>query len=391
MNSKTHTKKPFTTKANRFFKRVFPNTYFVRLNNCFGLDNKKQKIFFRSFAFFIIAVVILQPQDTSLRDLSATSKESGIQRLTGIQGVSHTAIGKRINSIPTESMDELLGHLSQEYKGRLRYKNPFPKGMKVFDVTTFSVSSKHYEWAATRQTRGNIRFLFIMDSYSGTPDAIVDASTNLNDNKVFQTALSSAKHGKYFVFDKGFNNFRVLKRLSESKQYFITRFKENYVFNPRFLRKIPSSNKLEKGWVLESDEVGILGQKTNPNQFEIRKITCREISSGKTFLLMTDDRNLSAKKIVKMYVYRWPIEVLFRHIKSNLKLIHFPSRDPIGVRNWILFIALSIICIQLIAIESGISDPSSLMLRGTQFKAIIRIARARLRDWIIELSIIAIL
>ena len=78
-----HEKKPLPSKANRFIRHVFPSNYFSRLNKAFGLDANKEKLFFRSFAIFIIVAVILQPQDTSLRDLSALSSEKGMQRLTG--------------------------------------------------------------------------------------------------------------------------------------------------------------------------------------------------------------------------------------------------------------------------------------------------------------------
>ena len=241
-----HEKKPLPFKAKRFIRHVFPSNYFLRLNKSFGLDVKKEKLFFRSFAIFIIVAVILQPQDTSLRDLSALSKEKGMQSLTGLPSVSHSAIGKRLQSIPPESMEQLLTKVGREFRGRLAYQNPFPKGMKVFDVTTYSVSASHYDWVATRQSRGNARFLFVMDSYTGTPDAIIDASSNLNDNKVFLTAINSASQGKYFVFDKGFNNFSVFKELIESHKIFVTRFKENYVFNRTKKKILPSFLELEE-------------------------------------------------------------------------------------------------------------------------------------------------
>jgi len=386
-NINNHDQKPISDKAKRFIKRVFPSKYFVRLNKSFGLDVNKEKLFFRSFALFIIIAVIIQPQDTSLRDLSSFSKEEGTQTITGIKPISHTLIGKRLNSIPPDCMDKLLHQLSTQLKGRLQYKNIFPKGMKVFDVTTFSVSANHYEWVATRQSRGNLRFLFVMDSNSGTPDAIVDVSANLNDNTAFQTALQSAKQGRYFVFDKGFNNFKILKQLTESKQHFITRFKSNYIFKRTTKRKLPASVELDGDRVIESDDIGTIGQKSNNNEIEVRRITCLNMENGKTFIVITDDRNLSAKTIVKMYAYRWPIEVLFRHIKSNLHIVHFPSRDQVVVYNWFVFIALSVICIQLLTFESGTHNSKNLMMRKTPFKEMLRIARSLIRSWIVYLTI----
>ena len=107
--------------------------------------------------------------------MASASTEQGFQDLTGIQAMSYTALVERFQTIPLDCMDQVLFGLKKVFKGRLKFENPVFIAMKVFDTTTFSVSAKHYTWAAKRQTRGNIRFLFIMESYSGTPEAILDA------------------------------------------------------------------------------------------------------------------------------------------------------------------------------------------------------------------------
>ncbi len=102
---------------------------------------------------------------------------------------------------------------------------------------------------------------------------------------------------------------------------------------------------------------------------------------------MTDDLTLPASKVVQMYAYRWPIEVLFRHIKSSLGVIHLPSHDRVGVMNWILLVFLSVVLIQLLECESSHSeDTDSLMYRKTSFKEIFRLVRNILDQWILELA-----
>ena len=100
--------------------------------------------------------MISQPQDCSLRDIASASTEQGFQELTGIQVMSHIALVERFQTIPLDCMDQVLDGLKKVFKGRLKFKSPVFKAMKVFDTTTFSVSAKHYTWATRRQTRGNI-------------------------------------------------------------------------------------------------------------------------------------------------------------------------------------------------------------------------------------------
>ena len=386
-NIKNHQKKPLTKDAAVFFKRLFPREVFYRLNKLYDLDKHTQKLKFRPFCIFLIVLIIFQPQDTSLRGIENLTKDKGIQLLTGQVSISHTSIANRLKSIPTDSLNFVLESLVKNFKKRLKYKNPTLRGMKVFDVTTFSVSAKHYKWAAQRQSRANIRFLFVMDSYSGTPDAIVDASRNLNDNRVFKTAISSAKNARYFVFDKGFNKFSIFKLILERKQHFITRWKTNYIFSLLLSRKINLNEKLEKGWIIQSDEIGEIDIKSNQESITVRKIVCWNSKLRKSFTILTDERNIAPNKIVQMYVYRWPIEVLFRHIKSNLNVIHFPSHDAQGVRNWILLVALSILIIQHLSLEKQQNFKFSLMMRNSAFKPKLRKSQLKLREWTYHLVI----
>jgi len=380
---KKHSKKPLTANAETFFRRLFPVNLFEGINKLLGLDKNRKKTKFRTFCFFIIIVLVNNPHDTSLRGIESMSMKKTIQSITGQVQISHTAIADRIRNLPSTGLEMVMYHLIKEFKKRLKYKSPFLNGMKVFDVTTFSVSAKHYKWAAKRQSRGNIRFLFVMDSYSGTPDAIIDASKNLNDNKAFKEAISSSKSGKVFVFDKGFNSFQILKEMVKKNKHFITRWKKNYVFRVTYLRKINPNEKLEGDWVLESDEVGLIGTSSEDNVLTVRKITCRNVKDNSTFVVMTDERNWAANKIVTMYVYRWPIEVMFRHIKTNLNIIHFPSHDPQGVRNWMLFVILSILVIQFMTLDGRSGHKISLMARNSTFKPLIRETQTKIDEWII--------
>ena len=118
-------------------------------------------------------------------------------------------------------------------------------------------------------------------------------------------------------------------------------------------------------------------------ELTIRRITCRNKKDGSTFVVMTDERNWAANKIVTMYVYRWPIEVLFRHIKTNLNVIHFPSHDPQGVRNWMLFVMLSLIFVLTVTLDGRSDYRISLMARNSQFKPLLRLTQILIDSWMI--------
>ena len=387
--TRDHSKKQLTESGEVFFQRFLPQQFCKRLVHRFQLDVNRQKIFMRNFWLFIITVIVLQPDAITLRDMEAASGERGFQRLTGIQKMSHTAIAERLKSIPTNAMDELLSHSQRVVKARLKYASPVLKQMKVFDGTTFSVSAKHYDWAVTRRSRANVRFLFVMDSYSGTPDAVLDASASTSDNVMFQRALDASKRGQVFVFDRGFSKFQVFSRIVERRRHFITRWNKKHRWEHISDRKIASSEKLEGFWVIRRAEIGYLGHPDHPQRLTVRRITCYNLKTRKYFIVITSNRQWTPSKIVQMYVYRWPIEVLFRHMKSTLRLVHFPSHDAQGVRNWVILVLLSLICIVLLTLPKRQDYKVSLMVRHSSFKPRVRQARSLLREWMVLIVIVA--
>ncbi len=247
MSLSVQKKKELTANGAGFFQQVLPEKQINKLVKAYSLDNGRIKRFFRPLFIFLLVAIIFQPADVTSRDLASLSQDPSIQQLTGCAGMSHTAITTRLKTVPRECMDQMLTLVQSYSRRRLKYKGKTLKGMKVFDVTSFSVSRKHYRWAAKRKKRNNIRFLFIMDSYSGTPDAIVDAWGSTNDNTAFEDGIRHARRGQFFVFDRGFNNFQVFKKLIKKKYHFITGWKKNYCWELHHERKLPANLQMEEG------------------------------------------------------------------------------------------------------------------------------------------------
>ena len=107
--------------------------------------------------------------------------------------MSHTTLAEKLQTIPLDCMDQVLAGLKKFFKGRLKFKSPVLKAIKVFDMAIFSVSAKQYTWVVRRQLHGNMRFLFIMENHSGTSETILDASSYLNDTTMFTQAITVAK------------------------------------------------------------------------------------------------------------------------------------------------------------------------------------------------------
>lgn len=329
------------------FRKVYPKHFLRQQIKRSQVDRYVRKLFFVNFILFLIVVVLLRPSCLATRDLEAKSQQFYIQHLTGISTAAHSSIAERLARLPPDLMDTMLNQAQQYLKSQCHWKAPIFPRLKVFDTTTWSVSAKHFDWAANNGKRNAARFVFVMDARTGGIERIIDAHISTSDNDVFEAVIRDMRRGETFVFDRGYNRFTTLKRIVQQGGHFVTRWKKNYSWKGRKRRKLPANTQLPGQWQLVSDTVGTAGTKDNPGQLEARRIVCwhpaTEMHPEKWFILWTDLMHVKAKKIVRIYVARWPIEVFFRHIKSKLRTVYFPTRSPAGVHNWLVIIALSVV------------------------------------------------
>lgn len=329
------------------FRKVYPKHFLCQQIKRFHVDRYVRKLFFANFVLFLIVVVLVRPSCLTTRELEAKSQQCYIQHITGMPAAAHSSIAKRLTRLPPDLMDTMLDRAQQYLKSQCHWKTPIFPRLKVFDTTTWSVSTKHFDWAANNGKRNAARFVFVMDQHTGGIERIIDAHMSTSDNDVFEAVIQGMRRGETFVFDRGYNRFTTLKRIVQRGGHFVTRWKKNYRWKGRKRRKLPVNTTLQDQWQLVSDTVGTAGTKDNPGQMEARRIVCRHPATKthpeKWFILWTDLMHVKAKNIVQMYVARWPIEVFFRHIKSKLRTVHFPTRSPAGVHNWLVVIALSVV------------------------------------------------
>jgi len=179
----------------RLLKKVFPNGWRRQLVSDSALNIKVKKLFFWTFVLFLLTTILVEPHGLASRDLAQRTQQWKYQLIVGIRPTSHNALTERLNTIEPTVMDQLLDQALRYARGHFHGKTPTVPNMKVFDVTTWSVSYAHYDWAANNGPKGALRFLFVMDVRTGLPERVVDASRSTSDNDVFETALTRTHPG----------------------------------------------------------------------------------------------------------------------------------------------------------------------------------------------------
>jgi IS4 transposase len=143
--------------------------------------------------------------------------------------------------------------------------------------------------------------------------------------------------GAFYVMDKGYTDFQRLYHIHQQQAFFVIRAKNNLTFSRQVSRPVIKSRGLR------SDQtIRLIGPKTSEYYPErLRRIHYVDTDLNKRFFFLTNNFNLSAVTITRLYKLRWQIELFFKWIKQRLRIKAFYGTTPNAVKTQV-WIAISV-------------------------------------------------
>jgi IS4 transposase len=254
----------------------------------------------------------------TLRMIEIISHSAFARFFTGLtHGFSRSGLSDRHQAIPADLFRDLLYYLVQQAgpKGKKLIKEAKDR-VKIFDATFISLAHKLIPWACQSVNQGLVSLTLRINEGSWLPDRII-LTNQPSDHTLFADLIDWQHQGITYLFDRGFSNFDVLNRIIASRNCFITRLPTGYVYKVLKCLKIkqPSGGKI----TILSDQQIRVGGETRPNKFVARLITVINDQNEKLYFL-TNRFDLTAWEVCEIYRQRWQIEILFKWLKSQLKI-----------------------------------------------------------------------
>lgn len=151
---------------------------------------------------------------------------------------------------------------------------------------------------------------------SWIPDKVI-MRNEPGDNTVFDSLIDWSGKGITYLFDRGFSAFAVILRIVESKNFFITRLPSGYVYT--IIKELKVRQRANELLTIVHDQKIEVGGKTRKKHFVARLITAVN-HKGEIFHFLTNRFDLTALEVCEIYRQRWEIEILFRWLKTQLKI-----------------------------------------------------------------------
>jgi hypothetical protein len=201
----------------------------------------------------------------------------------------------------------------------------------ALDSTTIDLCLSLFPWARFRSTKAAVKLHTLLDVRGPIPTMITISEGKQADVDLLDELL--LEPGAFYVMDRGYVDFERLYRFTLAAAFFVTRTKAGIQ-----LRRL-ESRPVDRTTGLRSDHIVWLTTARSVTHYpeRLRRVSYRDPEDGKVLVFLTNNFELPALIIARLYKLRWRVELFFKWIKQNLRIKHFfgTSDNAVKTQVWI--------------------------------------------------------
>jgi hypothetical protein len=209
----------------------------------------------------------------------------------------------------------------------------------ALDSTTIDLCLSLFPWARFRSTKAAIKLHTLLDLRGPIPTMISVSEGKQADVRILDELI--LEPGAFYVMDRAYVDFGRLHHFVLAGSFFVTRAKAGVRLNR--LESLP----VDKNTGVRSDQVVWLALPRSIEHYpdRLRRVSYKDPESGKGLVFLTNNFDLPALTIARLYKCRWQVELFFKWIKQNLRIKHFfgTSDNAVKTQVWIA------ICVYVLA------------------------------------------
>ena len=264
----------------------------------------------------------------SLRDLivALDAHHSKCYHLGMGRNVSRSSLARTNQNRDYHIFEEYAYYLVNEARKK-RVTDIFKLAGNVyaFDSTTIDLCLSVFWWAKFRKKKGGIKVHTLYDVETQIPAFFHITEASVHDSKAMNEIPYES--GSYYIFDRAYNNFKMLYRIHQIGACFVVRAKKNLQYKPvKWKRRLPKN-------VLSDMSIQLTG--FYPKQYypePLRLVRYWDEEQKREFIFLTNATHISALQVADLYKNRWQVELFFKWLKQHLKIKKFWGTTENAVR-----------------------------------------------------------
>jgi hypothetical protein len=279
----------------------------------------------------------------------------------GSSKLTRSNLSRMNESKPFELYEALFMKLLQRCQ-KLAPKHDFKFNNPLYslDASVIDLCLSVFPWADFRTTKGAIKLHVGLNHAGYLPEFISITEGSVHEVNIGK--LMNFPKGSIIAMDKGYNDYSWYKQLTDKGIFFVTRLKTNAKYRVVSRRNVLKSKGLSSDQTIEF--TGVQTSKKCPTR--LRRIGYKDAVTGKRYIFLTNNFNLSAKTIADVYKARWQVELFFKWIKQNLKIKSFigTSKNAVLTQIWVAMCVYLILA--FIKLQSSLNKSMLQVLRILQ-------------------------
>lgn len=318
--------------------KMIPRHEFEKLAN--EVDGKIRSTALSRWSQFVSLSVGQLHGRQSLRDIeSCLSTQQHLNYHLGVQSISKSALARANENRQAEFYTRLFEVLYQRcHRHAPRHGFRFKNKLFSLDGSLLDASMKLFPWADYNRKKSAFKLHVGLDH-----DGLIPCFARITEGRVSeneQARLFNAPKGSVLVFDRGYNNYRWHKALTDQGIFWVTRIRGNAQYKVLERREHANNPAITSDQTIKYSSK----QRDSDQLHPIRRIGYRDPETGQYYAFITNHFDWSAQTIADIYKQRWQVELFFKWIKQNLKIKTFLGNS----KNAVLTQVLAALCIYLL-------------------------------------------
>ena len=201
----------------------------------------------------------------------------------------------------------------------------------ALDATVIDLCLTLFPWARFRKAKGAVKLHTLLDLRGAIPTFI-----SISDGKTHEVNILDElpiEPGSFYIMDRGYIDFERLFKITQQLGFFVIRAKSNLNFNR------VASRPVDDNTGLRCDQTIMLATYYSAKEYPmpLRRIKFYDSETNATLIFLTNNFDLPAITIAKLYKCRWQVELFFKWIKQHLRIKKFygTSENAVKTQIWI--------------------------------------------------------
>ena len=273
----------------------------------------------------------------SLRDIQSNleAQQDKLYHL-GAKPIARSTLARINEQQPAALYEALFFKLLNKFKGqpshhRFRFKNP----LYSLDASVIDLSLQLFPWASVHQDKAAVKLSVGLNHGTELPEFVTISDGKEND--MIAGRRFRFPKGSIVAFDKGYVDYQWFGDLTKQGVNFVTRLRPKAVYTVLERRPVDRSKGVLSDQIIQLNST----HATKRGVPKLRRVGYRDEETGKFYMFLTNNFQLSAATIAAIYKDRWKVELFFKAIKQNLKIKAFvgTSKNAVLTQIWIAMIS----------------------------------------------------